>query len=230
MLFRSEEDCYDEEGNLICEEIELLEHVHADDCFEIIEPDASGEESVESEEPGEEDAASDQAGAESGETEEGSEEDIEDGGKDIEDSDEDGQGEEAQLFRKTYEDAEIRVVAEYDESANIPEEAQLVAERIDAGTEGDVQDAPEADGTDAADATDDSDDGDAQEPQGIEPVVDEQELQTTPDAEDEDAAEAPAEDGGASASSVEVVTEEVSYRLRFLVNREEIRPDRKSVV
>ncbi len=224
-LHAHEDGCYDEEGNLICEEIELLEHVHADDCFEIIEPDASGEESVESEELGEEDAASDQAGAESGETEEGSEEDIEDGGKDIEDSDEDGQGEEAQLFRKTYEDAEIRVVAEYDESANIPEEAQLVAERIDAGTEGDVQDAPEADGTDAADATDDSDDGDAQEPQGIEPVVDEQELQTTPDAEDEDAAEAPAEDGGASASSVEVVTEEVSYRLRFLVNREEIRPE-----
>ncbi len=88
---------------------------------------------------------------------------------------------EAQLFQKTYEDAEIRVVAEYDESANIPEEARLVAERIEAEAEGGTQDGSET---------------------------------TEPKTDEADGVQ----------ESRESVAEEVSYRLRFLVNEEEVQP------
>ena len=201
-LHAHEEDCYDEEGNLICEEIELLEHVHADDCFEIIEPDASGEESEESdqesgasEESQEGNAAADESGAEGSEAEE-----------DSEGEPEDSEGEE-ELFRKTYEDAEIRVVAEYHKSANIPEEAQLVAERIGTEAEGDAPEAAEEDGDEAAGGQD------------MESAGDGQELPDAPEAEDKDAGAVPGEDG------METATEEVSYRLRFLIDGEEIRPE-----
>lgn len=249
-LHAHEDGCYDEEGNLICEEIELLEHVHADDCFEIIEPDASGEESEESnqesgasEESQEGNAAADESGAESSEAEE-----------DSEGEPEDSEGEE-ELFRKTYEDAEIRVVAEYHKSANIPEEAQLVAERIGTEAEGDAPEAAEEDGDEAAggqdtddaqgadgtDGTQDSQgsDGTASEQapveseagdgtgsdgaeDGIEPVVDEVADPTEPEGQSGDAE--PTDDGEAAASE-ETVTEEVSYRLKFLVDGKEIEPE-----
>ena len=248
-LHAHEEDCYDEEGNLICEEIELLEHVHADDCFEIIEPDASGEESEESnqesgasEESQEGNAAADESGAENSEAEE-----------DSEGEPEDSEGEEEQAFQKTYEDAEIRVVAEYHKSANIPEEAQLVAERIGTEAEGDAPEAAEEDGDDAADGQDMDDaqgadetdgtqdsqgsDGTASEQapveseagdgtdgaeDGIEPVVDEVADPTEPEGQSGDAEP---EDDGEAAASEETVTEEVSYRLKFLADGKEIEPE-----
>lgn len=158
-LHTHEDSCYDEDGNLICGQTELLEHVHADDCFEIIEIEVSDEESDASEEARKEDVGTEKSGEESGET---------------------------QLFHKTYEDGEIRVVAEYDESANIPEETQLVAERIEA--EGGAQD-----------------DSEAAEPE-------------TDDAQGTDSADE-------TQGPQEIVTEEVSYRLRFLIDEEEVQPE-----
>ncbi len=261
--------CYDEEGNLICEETELLEHVHADDCFEIIEPDASSEEAEESGEPEEPNEESIESGGESGASEESeeekdaAEESEAESGEAEEGSDADA---EAQMFQKIYEDAEIRVVAEYDKSANIPEEAQLVAERIDGTAEGDAQEAPEETGDEPADAqdTDEARDADgteeAQEPQGtdgtdseqapveseagdgagsegaedgIEPVVDEVADPAEAQGQPEDAEPAGDEDAAASeeaadtrqAAGEETVTEEVSYRLKFLVDGKEIEPE-----
>jgi len=37
ILHEHDEDCYDEDGNLICGQIQILEHVHTDECFEIVE-------------------------------------------------------------------------------------------------------------------------------------------------------------------------------------------------
>lgn len=238
-LHTHEDDCYDEDGNLICGQTELLEHVHADDCFEIVEIEVSDEESGESEESGEEDTGTETSGEESGESEA------------------DGEDEEAQPFHKTYEDAEIRVVAEYDESANIPEEAQLVAERIEAAAEGDAQDdseteEPETDdaqGTDSADETQEPPETDAEagvqipaesdagdeagsesEEGEIEPLVDEgtepAEADTQPEGADSADDVEPADtEPVESVETATTATEEVSYRLKFLVDGKEIEPE-----
>ncbi len=82
--------------------------------------------------------------------------------------------EETQLVQKVYEDAEIRVTAEYRKDAGIPEEAELVAERMEA---------------------------DAQEPAGTEG------------------------DTGTQEADEDIAAEEVTYRLKFLVDGTEIEPE-----
>ncbi len=101
--------------------------------------------------------------------------------------------EETKFFQKVYEDAEIRVTAEYRKDANIPEEAELVAERMEA----------EADAADESEeaAGESNEAADAQEP-----------------AETGDEADAQETDGGIS-------EEEVTYRLKFLVDGAEIEPE-----
>ena len=140
-----EESCYDTEGKLICKIPELKEHVHGEDCFETVEltkeeVEAMKNSSAESEEgntdasgDGEEDnakasgaAKDDNAGTESaegGETDKAGE-NAANNGNTPEDGDVAADG----MFRKVFEDEHMKVVAEYDSAAGIPEEAELFAE------------------------------------------------------------------------------------------------------
>lgn len=226
------EECYATETALTCGQLAAAEHVHTEECFK----------TVETEEP--------------------------------------------VVLQKVYQDSEVRVTAVYGKDANIPEEAQLVAEVIARKTETQGQvnleqenqnqapetpeqapaetepaqtksqdlEAPEAESVQTEVGTEPEEVG--QEDQGIEPVVDEQEpagtetaadgqaTQDTPDTQtapeagteaepgaenaggDEKAADqALAEDGNTSDDAVEIIREEVSYRLRFTVNGETIQPE-----
>lgn len=210
------EECYETQTVCSCGQLAAVEHVHGEECFKIVET------------------------------------------------------EEPVVLQKVYQDSEVRVTAVYGEDANIPEEAQLVAEVIARQTQGqeaaeqepatvtpdqapaemkpDQETSPqasetqeqaptEADPAQTEAGTEPEEAG--QEDQGIEPVVDEQqpegseapaenqEAQDTPDTQDASEVDTEAETAVESgdAAQVEIVKEEVSYRLCFLVNGEEITPE-----
>ncbi len=226
------EECYETQTVCSCGQLAAVEHVHGEECFKIVET------------------------------------------------------EEPVVLQKVYQDSEVRVTAVYGEDANIPEEAQLVAEVIARKTETQGQviqeqenqnqepetpdqasaeaepaqtesrdlEVPEAESVQTEAGTEPEEAG--QEDQGIEPVVDEQQPegtetaadgqapQDTPDTqtaletgtEAEPGAEnaggdekvtdqASVEDGNTSDDAVEIIREEVSYRLWFVVNGETVRPE-----
>ncbi len=133
-----EQEYSEENRRLICEQLQVEEHVHTEDggCLEIVEVTAVGE-------PVEDTPAED---AEvfttdlDGENEETEAEDAKDGedAKDTEDGDEDSEEakdeetKDAKTYEltKTYTGDGYTVTAEYNEDANIPEEAELIAEQI----------------------------------------------------------------------------------------------------
>lgn len=93
--------CYDGEGKPICGIPELKEHVHGEDCFVTAE---LTKEEVEAMQSTEENAA---------ESEEAGESKVE-----------------RTLYQKSFANEFIKVIAEYDEAAGIPVEAELFAEQV----------------------------------------------------------------------------------------------------
>ncbi len=125
--------------------------------------------------------------------------------------------EETKFFQKVYEDAEIRVTAEYMADANIPEEAELVAERIEA--EPDSEGAGETTGTESEESSD------VQESAGTESVEssDAQGFAGTESVESSDTQELSGTEN--EGIETEIIEEKVSYRLKFLVDGIEIEPE-----
>ncbi|HBA48074.1 MAG TPA: hypothetical protein DCZ91_09820 [Lachnospiraceae bacterium] len=125
--------------------------------------------------------------------------------------------EDGKLYQKVYEDADVRVTAEYMADAHIPEEAELVAERIE--VEPDSEGAGETAGTESEESSD------VQESAGTESVEssDAQESTGTESAESSDAQEL----SGTESEGIEteIIEEKVSYRLKFLVDGTEIEPE-----
>lgn len=95
-----EGSCYDAEGNLICEIPELKEHVHGEDCFVTAELTKEEVEAM-------------QGGEDTAESEDAEESTVE-----------------RTVYQKSFENEFIKIVAEYDETAGIPVEAELFIEQI----------------------------------------------------------------------------------------------------
>ncbi|MEZ3485582.1 MAG: LPXTG cell wall anchor domain-containing protein [Lachnospiraceae bacterium] len=133
-----EQEYSEENRRLICEQLQVEEHVHTEDggCLEIVEVTAVGE-PVEDTPTEEAEVFTTDLG---GENEEAEAEDAKDGedAKDAEDGDEDSEEakdeetKDAKTYEltKTYTGDGYTVTAEYNEDANIPEEAELIAEQI----------------------------------------------------------------------------------------------------
>ena len=151
--------CYEERGEgeekeriLICPIPVLEEHIHGEECFEVVE--LSGEEVEDLNQASKEDPAQDteengdaedadgpkEEGEAEGDT--GTEEDaVAEGGTGTEEDtlpteqeglaeETEGQEEPGNLLTKIYEDESIKVTASYDASAMIPEEAELVVKPV----------------------------------------------------------------------------------------------------
>lgn len=133
-----EQEYSEENRRLICEQLQVEEHVHTEDggCLEIVEVTAVGEPVEDMPAEATEVFTTDL----DGENEETETEDAKDGedAKDAEDGDEDSEEakdeetKDAKTYEltKTYTGDGYTVTAEYNEDANIPEEAELIAEQI----------------------------------------------------------------------------------------------------
>lgn len=102
-----EKSCYDAEGNLVCGIPELKEHVHGEDCFVTAELTKEEVEAMQ----GSGDGSQEAEGGEAGESKV-----------------------ERTLYQKSFENEFIKIVAEYDETAGIPVDAELFIEQV-SGTE-----------------------------------------------------------------------------------------------
>ncbi len=135
-----EQEYSEENRRLICEQLQVEEHVHTEDggCLEVIEVTAVGEpvEDTPAEEPEifttDLDGEDADAEAEDGTGEEDADgEDAEAEGEDIaDDVDENAEEDKTYQIVKTYTGDGYTVTAEYNGDADIPEEAELIAEQI----------------------------------------------------------------------------------------------------
>lgn len=149
-LHTHEESCYEEDENgvkrLVCGQTELLEHVHGEDCFEIIEPDVAEEskeasegaeetsEALESTEGTDESAEDTDETGEAVESTEGTDESAEDTDESTE---ADGEEEPVQGVAGVLaaEGSDYTVTATFGEDAGIPEGAELIVREVEPGTE-----------------------------------------------------------------------------------------------
>lgn len=135
-----EQEYSEENRRLICEQLQVEEHVHTEDggCLEIIEVTAVGEpvEDTPAEEPEifttDLDGEDADAEAEDGTGEEDADGEVADAeGEDTaEDADENAEEDKTYQIVKTYTGDGYTVTAEYNGDADIPEEAELIAEQI----------------------------------------------------------------------------------------------------
>lgn len=149
-LHTHDESCYEEDENgvkrLVCGQTELLEHVHGEDCFVIIEPDVVEEseeasegaeetsEALESTEGTDESAEDTDESGEPVESTEGTDESAEDTDESTE---ADGEEEPVQGVAGvlTAEGSDYTVTATFGEDAGIPEGAELIVREVEPGTE-----------------------------------------------------------------------------------------------
>lgn len=177
------ESCYDKEGRLICGIPELKEHVHGEECFATVELSKEEVEAINKEQSSEEgdvssgnageadgaandetDGTAPEAGTEEGDSAEsgaeGTETTAPEGGTNNIDASgnagiTEGSGEKADdVNEKVYQDEAVKVVAQYGDAANIPEEAELVAEPVAGMDEGNS--VPEDSGTETEESAPDS--------------------------------------------------------------------------
>lgn len=213
-----EKSCYDAEGNLVCGIPELKEHVHGEDCFVTVELTKEEVEAMQ----GSNSAASEESGS------------TNDGTEDDENHEDSATGE---LITKVYEDGVIRIVAEYDETANIPEGTELFAEQTISGDTADLAEdesgeetAPDDEDNNAAEGSSLAEEvgSDAEESGGeVSEAVAENDEVT--DGTDMDGISEESESG--LIEKVETdnvtnsVTEEVSYNVSFRLEGEGVRPE-----
>ncbi len=130
-----EQEYSEENRRLICEQLQVEEHVHTEDggCLEIIEVTAVGEPVEDTPVEEQEIFTTDLDGenAEDQTEDENDAENTEDADEESENTEDvDAKDEKTYELTKTYTGDGYTVTAEYNEDANIPEEAELIAEQI----------------------------------------------------------------------------------------------------
>lgn len=132
-----------------------------------------------------------------------------------------------QSFQKIYEDAEIRVTAEYAEDANIPENAELIAEKLEADIEVADESGETAAEDNAQEPVEDGSNVDVQEAESgeLNETVEDNETDEAVPEDGEETAQENSADNEEDAVSVKTVKKEVSYRLKFLADGVEVEPE-----
>lgn len=140
-LHTHNEYCYDGEGNLICGLLEVLEHVHGEECFKTVELSEEEVAMLNLQNKTEETASGEDSETETDGTEpaEDATDETEESGEPVSGNDaEDGEpvsgGDEGSLTQ-TFTDGKVVITATYGPEANLPEDAVLYAYEVAPGTD-----------------------------------------------------------------------------------------------